>query len=174
MDPAFGVLMSSVLQSGLMHNGDVYSLLSNSQVAWPTGADYDGAEPTTYLGLMSAIAFVLATHVNKISHNNPHGLTAFDLGFTSGNNSHGYWTRDPSGCIRQWGVVGETASGTSIPFPISFTSQVSISVQVTENFALGNDGNSRYLSGNSILVTGFSLGVSNTGSSAFNWLAIGF
>lgn len=80
MDAGFGILMAGALQAGLLHNGDVYSLLSKAITAYPAGRDGDGAQTTQTLGLLSVIASVLAGHVNKTSHNNPHGLAAADIG----------------------------------------------------------------------------------------------
>ena len=75
MDPGFGILMANILQSGLLHNGDVYGISSQAITAYPGAADGDGAMTTTSLGLMSAIASVVVGHVNKVSHKNPHGIT---------------------------------------------------------------------------------------------------
>jgi len=47
MDPGFGILMANVLQSGLLHNGDVYGLLSQGITAYPGAVDGDGAMTTT-------------------------------------------------------------------------------------------------------------------------------
>ena len=45
MDSGFGILMANVLQSGLLHNGDVYGLLSQSITAYPGAVDGDGSSP---------------------------------------------------------------------------------------------------------------------------------
>ena len=62
-------------------------------------------------------------------------------GFTSGNNSNGYWTKDPTGKIEQWGKItgsGSVSTGTVVSFPISFTNAASISVEATSITIFGN------------------------------------
>jgi len=81
-DPAFGVQNTTENLVSLNHDGDVWSSLANVNVA--TAAN--GTEaltvvtlPSQSLGHMSSVASVLATHVNQISHCNPHGLVAHDI-----------------------------------------------------------------------------------------------
>ena len=60
--------------------------------------------------------------------------------FTSGNNANGYWIKDPTGHIHQWGhVAGEsTGACTTITFPTAFTTQASIVPSATDDFAAGS------------------------------------
>lgn len=77
-DPAFGVFAGSTLISCLDHSGDVFSSVAGTVVATPQAGLWSGA-----LGAMSTIAYVLAQHVNQVSHANPHGLAASDIGAAS-------------------------------------------------------------------------------------------
>jgi hypothetical protein len=74
-DPAFGLWIPQGLAAGLNHNGDVYSSLANGWIATPGGSLLSGR-----LGSMALVAAVLSQHVNQISHANPHGLAAADIG----------------------------------------------------------------------------------------------
>jgi hypothetical protein len=58
----------------MRHDGDIFSNLANGWVASPSSG------PTGSLGFMSRLASVLAFHVNQVSHANPHGLAAADIG----------------------------------------------------------------------------------------------
>jgi hypothetical protein len=123
MDPGFGILMANILQSGLLHNGDVYSALSQVVTAYPGAADGDGAMPTTSLGLMSVLAGILVGHVNKVSHKNPHGITLADLGLVItynfvANNGYIKFAMGSNSFMIQWGqgVAGNSAPGTSFYF----------------------------------------------------------
>ena len=123
MDPGFGILMANVLQSGLLHNGDVYGLLSQGITAYPGAVDGDGAMTTTSLGLMSAIARILVGHVNKVSHKNPHGITLADLGLVITYNFvaiNGYinFAMGSNSFMIQWGqgYAGHSAPGETISF----------------------------------------------------------
>jgi hypothetical protein len=84
-DAAVLLSNTNVRKAALTHSGDLYSLLANAANA--QGLNGTGG-PATYrgtLGLMSLIANVLAEHVNYNSHgnNNPHGLSAADIGAAS-------------------------------------------------------------------------------------------
>jgi hypothetical protein len=128
MDPGFGILMANVLQSGLLHNGDVYGLLSQGITAYPGAVDGDGAMTTTSLGLMSAIASILVGHVNKVSHKNPHGITLPDLGLTISydfvaNNGYIKFAMGTNVFMIQWGTmasVGNSAPGSTFSFSPAF------------------------------------------------------
>jgi|GEM_PF-5182943 len=81
-DAAFGVLQDGGLLSGLLHTGDVLLGVPNIPSAAPL---FESGEALTTgpLALLSTIAQVLAEHVNKTSHKNPHGLTLDDVGGVS-------------------------------------------------------------------------------------------
>lgn len=74
-DPAYGVFVSGGSIVGLNHDGDVYSSKSAAFTATPGGILASGP-----LAHISLIAQVLSQHVNQVSHANPHGLSAGDLG----------------------------------------------------------------------------------------------
>jgi hypothetical protein len=74
---AFRVKDQDGLLAMLTHDGDVFSKKANILQAMANAAG-DGP-----LGLMSAIATALAAHINKTSHENPHGLALEDLGYVS-------------------------------------------------------------------------------------------
>jgi hypothetical protein len=64
-------------------------------------------------------------------------------GYTSGNNSNGYWEKNPNGRIEQWqyGTTLTISGGASVfvPFPISYTVLASVDPQIT-----GVDPNGTY------------------------------
>jgi hypothetical protein len=47
---------------------------------------------------------------------------------TSGSNANGYWSKDSSGKITQWGVIAHAGLTFTLTFPINFTVQNSISI----------------------------------------------
>ncbi len=61
------------------------------------------------------------------------------VGFTSGSNANGYWTKDPLGHIHQWGhITGETSNTCAlITFPVAFTTAASIVPTVSDDFGSG-------------------------------------
>ena len=61
-------------------------------------------------------------------------------GYSSGNNSNGYWVKDPAGHIHQWGHISSESTGScnTITFPTAFTSSSSISASSTDDFAAGS------------------------------------
>jgi len=67
------------------------------------------------------------TNVTQVTNNNTTVASNPTNGWTSGQNSNGFWEKNPIGNIRQWGITPTpTSSGTqgTINFPIPFTSQV--------------------------------------------------
>jgi hypothetical protein len=93
-------------------------------------------------------------------------------GFTSGNNGNGYWVKDPTGHIHQWGVVTtDINSGTlSVSFPTSFTTAASISVVVSTK---SSTDRITYVVDGSVSTSGFTVG--NNGSSGYAyWIADGY
>ena len=77
-DPAYGVFVGGSSIVSLNHDGDVASSASASFTASPGGSLASGS-----LQHMSLIAQVLSQHVNQVSHANPHGLSAGDIGAAS-------------------------------------------------------------------------------------------
>jgi hypothetical protein len=84
-DYAYSTVQSGVVQNGLGHDGDIYSILANAFTAAPLveSGESSGALGAGTLGNMSLVAKALAAHLNKTSHKNPHGLTIGDLGGAS-------------------------------------------------------------------------------------------
>lgn len=79
-DPAFGVFVAGQPIVSLTHDGNVISNQAGLFVANPLVEAGDVGLISGPLQLMSRIAAVLAQHVNKTSHKNPHGLAAGDIG----------------------------------------------------------------------------------------------
>lgn len=77
-DPAFGVFVSGSPIVSLNHDGDISSNAAAVFTATPGGSLASGA-----LKHLSLVAQVLSQHVNQVSHANPHGLTAGDIGAAS-------------------------------------------------------------------------------------------
>lgn len=124
-DPAFGVYFNSLNIASLNHDGDVYGNLADAYVASPGGT---GITVTGSLGYLSTVAGVLSQHVNQVSHCNPHGLTASDLGALSSSgiaslfSGNGY-IQIPSSSgtlIIQWGFGSGLHNGSVITYPIPF------------------------------------------------------
>lgn len=138
-DPGYGIFDSGNTDLVSMnHDGDVFGTKPNAQVV--SGV----LSPATYngpLGLMSNIAKALREHVNQTSHNNPHGLTAGDLGAlistgTGFSTTHSATTPQPSSSgylkfgsnwgniIIQWGSTGnaETTADQTLTFATPFPS----------------------------------------------------
>jgi hypothetical protein len=182
MDPGFGILMANVLQSGLLHNGDVYGLLSQAITAYPGAVDGDGAMTTTSLGLMSAIASILVGHVNKVSHKNPHGITLADLGLSItydfvANNGYIKFTMGSSSFMIQWGtgMTGNSAPGTYFSFSPQFPNNC-FGVYGTAVCTEGFDSAAFVLTGVSTgapSTSGFYAYNSSPGSRIVYWIAIG-
>jgi hypothetical protein len=60
-------------------------------------------------------------------------------GFTSGNNSYGFWVKYPTGHIHQWGLInGSITTGSVVNFPISFTTVASVVPVVTSIVTYGS------------------------------------
>ncbi len=77
-DPGFGISVSGTPIASMNHDGDIYSYAANLLSAVAGGGR--AGNGVGAMGLLSHIAAALTQHVNQISHANPHGLTAGDLG----------------------------------------------------------------------------------------------
>lgn len=137
IDPAYGLFTNGTLTAGVLHSGDFLSTLLNALVTVPGGG------PINFSGALTGlhdVAQVVTDHVNQNSHANPHGLTLSDLGgislsaWTSGSNANGYWTKDPTGKIDQWGQISNAYDGEVVTYPIPFTNVASISLQTQTSF----------------------------------------
>ena len=94
--------------------------------------------------------------------------------YTSGNNSYGYWQKDPDGLIRQWGKVSAGVTGTVVPFPTAFSNAASIEVNTTSLWP--GYGSIAFVSveGASINTAQFQVAMGVTSTQDFNWFAIGY
>jgi len=94
--------------------------------------------------------------------------------WTSGGNTNGYWTKDPTGQIIQHG--SSTTSGSTsvdVTFPIAFTISSSISFTATVGpTSLGATNTINFMS---VSLTGAAVGGNDSVSGMpFNWIAIGY
>lgn len=79
-DPAYGVFISGYPIAMISHGGEVLSTPAGLFTANPLVESGDIGLASGTLQYMSMIARVLAQHVNKTSHKNPHGLAPGDIG----------------------------------------------------------------------------------------------
>lgn len=187
-DPAYAVLKSGVLQTGLMHNGDVFSLAANSRNAAPL-VEAGDTLTTGPLGYISAIANVLADHVNKTSHKNPHGLACADIqavplsAFTQSLTANGYISL-PGGLIVQWGRIASMGTGSAGSFSQSVVfGSTSANSAGTRSFpnacftvvasTVGTSGFDRITYVDAISKAGFTLRNNGSGAGA-TWIAVGY
>lgn len=93
-------------------------------------------------------------------------------GFSSGSNANGYWVEDPTGHIRQWGIVStDIAGGTlAVTFPTAFTNASSISVVVATK---SSTDRITYVVDGSMTTSGFTVGNNGTSGYAY-WIADGY
>ena len=138
-DPGYGIFDSlNVNFASLNHDGDVYSKKASAQLF--SGLLPPATLTSGNLGLMSVIAQVLKEHVNQVSHKNPHGLAASDIGALSSSgtaysisfsatspqpSSSGYVKLGSNwgGIIIQWASSGNTESASTsqnVTFPTAF------------------------------------------------------
>jgi hypothetical protein len=93
-------------------------------------------------------------------------------GFTNGSNVNGYWSKDPSGLIRQWGTVTtDINAGTlAVAFPTNFTTSASIAVNVS---TLSATDRITYVVDGTVTTSGFTIGNNGSGGYAY-WEAVGY
>jgi hypothetical protein len=98
----------------------------------------------SFAGTLSAAAITLAggaPNGQVLTGNGTSFVPVLAPGYTSGSNANGYWQKDPSGLIRQWGKIlgsGSVVTGSTVAFPIAFTNLASVSVNVTGVTILGH------------------------------------
>ncbi len=128
---------------------------------------WSGNVPAPPAGSAAAGQFLRADGTWAIPAAAPPSPTA---GWSSGNNSLGFWVKDPLGHIRQWGnVMTDINGGTlTVTFPTPFTDASSVSVVAT---ARGVD-RVTYVVDGSVTTGGFTIG--NNGSSYAFWQADGY
>jgi hypothetical protein len=93
-------------------------------------------------------------------------------GFTNGNSSTGYWVKDPTGRIHQWGnVVTDINNSTlAVAFPATFTTLASIAVVVTTRSATDRI---TFVVDGSVSTSGFTISNNGSGGYAY-WSADGY
>ena len=137
--------------------------------------------PVTASGPGSAGATITPTGVTPGSYigaditvNAAGQITAASNGFTSGNNSNGYWVKDPTGKIEQWGVATTNGGGSpNITFPIPFTNSGSVNIQATPGIT--DLGATNTLNVLSLSTTQAAIGANASASGiGMYWHAVGF
>jgi hypothetical protein len=94
--------------------------------------------------------------------------------YSSGSSPTGFWQKDPTGLIRQWGQINTDINNgqLTVIFPTAFTNASSISVVCTTRGAQNFDRIIYIISG-SVSLTGFT--VANNGSGGFAyWQSMGY
>lgn len=101
--------------------------------------------PVTASGTGSVVSTITPTGVTAASYisanitvNAAGQITTAASGFSSGNNSNGYWTEDASGHIHQWGFFSGATTGSAVSFPVAFTNASSVSVVATSSIPDGD------------------------------------
>jgi hypothetical protein len=115
-------------------------------------------------------------------------ITSASNGFSSGSNSNGYWSKDPSGLIRQFGTITVVGAGNPAPYA-TFTFPTAFA---TTNYSITGNGNGLAIGGvlsgaGDIPIVAFdSFSTSgarwrldtnngvNFGTVNFQWIAIGY
>ena len=101
-------------------------------------------------------------------------------GYTSGNNANGYWIKDPTGRIHQWGCVSSSLStGSSITFPATggnaFTTASSIAPTATSKTTSGDGIGFPSIQKGTITTSGFTVEVGAESSiDGMCWSADGY
>jgi hypothetical protein len=97
-------------------------------------------------------------------------------GYTSGNNANGYWIKDPTGRIHQWGCVATSVStGSSVTFPTSFTTAASIAPNATSSTTMGDGIAFISIQKGTVTVSGFTIEVgAESSSDGMCWSADGY
>jgi hypothetical protein len=129
----------------------------------------------------SASSSATAPTVSESDSSTRVATTAWVRGaFSSGSSGGAYWSKDPSGLIRQWGHASglSTGSPNTVTFPIAFTNLASVNITATDDFYVGSSievsviGNSAH-GGAPPTLTQFQLWVSSSGNGAW-WQAVGY
>lgn len=95
-------------------------------------------------------------------------------GFTSGNNSNGYWRKAPDGFLVQGLNCVLVSSPTTITFPVAFTNTASVVVTMTECYNSGNPDVFPNMTYGSLTTTTFQANNSGSSTQYVNWQASGF
>jgi hypothetical protein len=138
--------------------------------------------PVTASGSGSVATTITATGVTAGSYigtnltvNAAGQITAASNGFTSGNNSAGYWIKDPTGHIHQWGFFSDAVSESTVSFPTAFTNAASVTATATSSIPFGGGIAFVVISNGTITTTGFEVlcGGDETTQSLY-WTADGY
>jgi hypothetical protein len=141
--------------------------------------------PVTASGSGSVVSTITPTGVTATSYiganitvNAAGQITAATSGFSSGNNSNGYWVKDSSGFIHEWGnILGSCsiATGTQITFPTAFTNAGSISAVAMSNTVHSDGIGFISLYSGTLNTTGFEVEVgAESCTDGLYWTAEGF
>jgi len=99
-------------------------------------------------------------------------------GYTSGNNANGYWIKDPTGHIHQWGSITGSASvstGTAVTFPTAFTTSASIVVNATSITIYSSGIGFISIEATTVNTTGFTVEVgAESSTDGMYWTADGY
>ena len=137
--------------------------------------------PVTATGPGSAAATITPTGVTPGSYigaditvNAAGQVTAAANGFTSGSNGNGYWVKDPTGRIHQWGSVSGTIStGSIIPFATPFSNASSVSVVASAIITHGSGIGYPSITNGSVTTTQFGVEMGSNPSEGIYWQADG-
>ena len=138
--------------------------------------------PVTATGPGSAAATITPTGVTPGSYisaditvNAAGQVTAAANGFTSGSNGNGYWVKDPTGCIHQWGSVSGTIStGSTIPFATPFSNASSVSVIASAIITHGSGIGYPSITNGSVTTSQFGVEMGSNPSQGIYWQADGY
>lgn len=144
--------------------------IPNTQVSGlGTASTHAAGDFEPALGNPSTNGYVLASTTTGVR-----SWVANASAYTSGNNSNGYWEKDPTGMIRQWGTVSSGSTGTVVTFPTAFTNASAVVVTTTSLW----DGSSGIafvaVRGGTITTTQFITAMGVTSTQNFNWSAVGY
>ena len=138
--------------------------------------------PVTATGPGSAGATITPTGVTPGSYigaditvNAAGQVTAAANGFTSGSNGNGYWVKDPTGRIHQWGSVSGTIStGSIIPFATPFSNASSVSVVASAIITHGSGIGYPSITNGSVTTSQFGVEMGSNPSQGIYWQADGY
>ena len=152
--------------SGITSGTNTGSLLVGSGGSLsPTGTGVVSANEVNGVPLCSGFSPTNGQFIQYTTGGTPNPCYAAGAatGFTSGQNSYGYWEIDPTGKIEQWGTISVIGGGGSFPngtftFPTAFTSLSSIQISGSPNStisgaSLSTAGNIPILAFNATSVT---------------------
>lgn len=128
---------------------------------------YPGNVPAPTAGDSAAGKFLKADGTWQI----PSGSDP-NYGFTSGSTANGYWVKDPTGHIRQWGTINTDIDGGQVYvlFSMPFSNPTTITVTATTK---SSTDRITYVVDGSVTTSGFSISNNGSGGYAY-WQADGY